>query len=155
MTTLRKVQVLLIVIHVACAAVQWVVSYQHGFISNYGLTGWLAATPLGSHFNLGGADGSHDVALANIPGFFKFFFNMGATVNALAWISYDWMSKITEANLVYLIIVGLRIFSIIVWAVTATALIAAAFQSNMLTNKIGIFLALGGLGILAGLDALI
>ena len=153
MTTLRKIQVLLAVVHIACAIVQWNSSYQDGFVSNYGLQGWLAATPLGSHFDLEGADGSHDVALANIPGFFRFFFDLGDTVNSLAWISYDWMSKITEANLVYLIIVGLRLFSIVVWGVTALALIAAVFRSNMTNSRIGLFLMLGGLGILSGMGA--
>ena len=155
MITLRKVSILLLIVHIAAAFVELTRSYNNGYLTNYGMDGWLANTPIGSHFDLESTDsGSHDVGLQGIetvPAIFRFLFDLGDTVNSLAIVNYDFMSEITAANFLFVLVLGLRIFSLAVWASSATALAQTVFQSNMLSSKVGLVMLFGGVGILSAL----
>ena len=156
MNVLRKLAILLLVVHIACAFVELTRSYNNGYLSSYGMGGWLAHTPIGSHFDLEDTgSGAHDVGLQGIetvPGIFRFLFDLGETVNRLAIVHYDFMSEITAANFLFVLVLGLRIFSLGVWASAATALARTVFQSNMLSSKVGLVMLFGGVGILSALD---
>ena len=155
MTALRKAAILLMVVHIAAAFVELTRSYYNGYLTGYGMDGWLAHTPIGSHFDLEATDsGSHDVGLQGIetvPRIFQFFFELGETVNRLAIVHYDFMSEITTANFLFVLVLGLRIFSIGVWASSAMALATTVFQSNLLASKVGLVMLFGGIGVLSAL----
>jgi len=155
MTVLRKAAILLMVVHIAAAFVELSRSYYNGYLTTYGMDGWLAHTPIGSHFDLEATDsGSHDVGLQGIetvPRIFQFFFELGETVNRLAIVHYDFMSEITTANFLFVLVLGLRIFSIGVWASSAMALATTVFQSNLLASKVGLVMLFGGIGVLSAL----
>lgn len=153
MTLLRKVSILLVVIHIGAAFIELTRSYNNGYLTNYGMDGWLAHTPVGSHFDLEStASGAHDVGLQGVqtvPGFLTFLFDLGDTVNSLAIIDYDWMSQITTANFFFVIILALRLFSLGVWFAAGASLVGTVFQSGMLTSKVGLVLLFGGIGVLS------
>lgn len=155
MITLRKLAILLLVVHIACGFVELTRSYNNGYITGYGMDGWLAHTPIGSHFDLESTDsGSHDVGLQGaetVPGLFRFLFDLGDTVNSLASVNYDFMGEISSANFLFVLVLGLRIFSIGVWASAAGALTRTVLQSNLLSSKVGLVMLFGGVGILSAL----
>ena len=155
MITLRRLQVLLVVVHVGAAFVQLVTTYFNGYFTHYGMDGWLAHTPIGAHFDLESSDiAAHDVDKANIPGMFRFIFNLGDTVNGLAWVDYDWMYKISSVNFLFILVLALRLFSIGMWFATAGALTKVVLDSNLLSSKVGLVVLFGGIGILSSLGIL-
>ena len=155
MITLRRLQILLIVVHVGAAFVQLVTSYYDGYVTDYGMDGWLAHTPIAAHFNLESQQaGAHDVTLQNVPGFFRFVFNLGDTVNGLARLDYQVLGAISAENFLYIAVLGLRVFSIAMWIATAGALIKIVLDSNLLSSKVGLVVLFGGLGVLSTLGIL-
>ena len=155
MITLRRLQVLLVVVHVGAAFVQLVTTYFNGYFTHYGMDGWLAHTPIGAHFDLESTDiGAHDVALTNVPEMFRFVFKLGDTVNGLAWVDYDWMHQISSVNFLFILVLALRLFSIGMWLATAGALIKVVLDSNLLSSKVGLVVLFGGIGILSMLGIL-
>ena len=155
MTTLRKAAVLLLVVHIAAAFVELTRSYYNGYLTGYGMDGWLAFTPIGSHFDLESTDsGSQDVGLQGIetvPRIFQFLFDLGDTVNSLAVVNYDFLGEISSANFLFVLVLALRIFSIGVWPAAAGALGMTVLQSNLLSSKMGLVMLFGGIGILSAL----
>ena len=140
----------MLIIHVGCAFLQLTVSYYSGQVTDYGMDGWLAVTPIGSHFDLEatGVD-APDVSLSNIPGFFTLFFDLGDTVNGFAVFKYGFLDQITEENLFYVIILGLRVVSVVVWIVVGGALIQMVLTSGLLGSRVGLIVLFGGIGILS------
>ena len=152
MITLRRLITLLVLMHIAMAFVTLVHTYFNGYFTNYGMDGWLASTPIGSHFDLESTDmGAEDVSLSDVPGFFRFFFDLGDTVNSLASIDYAVLSEISSVNFLYVLVLGLRLFSVIVWFTVAAALIKGVLESNLLGSKVGLVVLFGSIGILSGL----
>ena len=67
MITLRKVFHSVADSPYAAAFVELTRSYNGGYLTTYGMDGWLAHTPIGSHFDLESTDsGAHDVGLKEI-----------------------------------------------------------------------------------------
>ena len=155
MITLRRLNILLIVVHFGGAFVQLVTSYYDGHLTDYGMAGWLAHTPIGAHFDLDSTESrAQDVSLHNVPGFFRFLFDLGDSVNGLAAVSYDWMDEISSANFLFIVVLALRIFSIVMWFASAGALIKSALDSGLLSSKVGLVVLFGGAGILSALGIL-
>ena len=152
MITLRKLITLLTLVHIALAFVQLVHAYNHGYVTDYGMDGWLADTPVGAHFDLESRDpDAQDISLQDVPGFFRFFFDLGDTVNGLAVIDYDVLSEITSANFLYVLVLGLRLFSLGVWFTVGGTLIKGVLESNLLSSKVGLLVLFGSIGILSTL----
>ena len=153
MTTLRKTAILLVIVHIAAAFVELTRSYYNGFLTTYGMDGWLAHTPIGAHFDLEStASGAHDVGLKGIetvPGFLRFLFDLGDTVNSLASVNYDFLSEISAANFLFILVLALRLFSIGVWFAAAAALVQTVMGSGLLSSKVGLVMLFGSVGILA------
>lgn len=155
MSALRKLQILLIVVHVGAAFVEFGRAYNKGYLSGYGMDGFLAYTPIGSHFDLqSDSVETQDVTRQNVPGIFDFLFDLGDTVNGLAAINYDWLSAISTVNFLFFLVLALRLFSIAMWFATAGALTKIVLDSNLLTSKVGLVVLFGGIGILSTLGIL-
>lgn len=152
MITLRRLNVLLLVMHIAMAFVAGTKAYFDGYLSDHGVSGWLAFTPLSAHFDLeSSVSGARDVSLANVPGMFRFLFDLGDSVNSLASFDYPHLAAITTANFLFVLVLALRGFSLVVWFASAGALIKTALDSNMLSSKVGLAVLFGGIGILSAL----
>ena len=155
MITLRRLQMVLVVMHAVMAFVAATKSYFDGYITGYGWSGWLAHTPVAAHFDLEStAVGAHDVTMQNVPGMFRFLFELGDTVNALASFGYPHLGEITSANFLFVVVLALRLFSVSMWFATAGALIKAVIDSNLLSSKVGLVVLFGGIGILSTLGVL-
>ena len=152
MITLRRLNILLLVMHAAMAFVAGTKAYFDGYLSGHGISGWLAFTPVSAHFDLeSSASGARDVSLTDVPGMFRFLFDLGDSVNSLASFDYPHLAAITSANFLFVLVLGLRIFSVAMWFASAGALMKTALDSNLLSSKVGLVVLFGGIGILSAL----
>ena len=152
MSTIRKLLMLLLTVHVGAAFVEFTRSYFNGYYTNYGMSGWLANTPIGSHFDLESTQTeAQDLALSDVPGFFTFVFDLGDTVNSLASLNYEFLNQFSSANFLFVLVLALRLFSIGVWFAAAGGVIQTVLQSNLLSSKVGLVVLFGGIGVLSAL----
>ena len=152
MITLRKLLNFLAVAHVGAAFVALVTTYNNGYISDFGMSGWLAHTPIGSHFDLEANDSmAADVSQGNVPGFFRFMFDLGDTVNSFASFNYGFLGAISTENFLFLLVMGLRLLSIGIWFAVGGALVKTVLDSNLLSSKVGLVVLFGGIGVLSAL----
>ena len=152
MITLRRLNVLLLVMHVGMAFVAGTKAYFDGYLSDYGIGGWLAFTPLSAHFDLESGDSmAQDISPGNVPGMFRFLFDLGDSVNSLASFDYPHLAAITTANFLFVVVLALRIFSVVMWFASAGALVKTVLGSNLLSTKVGLVVLFGGIGILSTL----
>ena len=61
------------------------------------------------------------------------------------------LSAISSANFLYVLVLGLRLFSIGVWFTVGATLVKGVLESNLLSSKVGLVVLFGSLGILSGL----
>ena len=150
MVTIRRLLMLLLAAHIGAAFVALTKTYFAGYVTTYGMDGWLAFTPIGAHFDLESTSSrAPDVEVQNVPGFFTLVFNLGDTVNSLASFDYAFLSEISIANFLFVLVLALRIFSIGVWFAAAGALIQTVLASNLLSSKVGLVVLFGGIGVLS------
>ena len=89
--------------------------------------------------------------MADVPGMFRFLFDLGDSVNSLASFDYPHLAAITSANFLFVLVLGLRIFSVAMWFASAGALMKTALDSNLLSSKVGLVVLFGGIGVLSAL----
>ena len=145
-----KLLTLLIVIHLAMGFTQMSVSYFAGDVADYGTAGFVSHTPIGTFINLdaGPNDARCEFSLANPRAMFECANDLGDMINGLASFSYGFLTDIqSDAGMVYMLVIGFRIVSVIVWLSLGMALIYFLFDSNLLTSTLGLTLVGLGLGL--------
>ena len=152
---LVKLLIAVITIHLGMGATQVAVSYHAGDVADYGAAGIISHTPIGTFIDLDATSqtGGQQTNLSNIRQAFDVVNNTGDAINGLASFGYGFLQEIEpEDGMVYTVVMGLRVASVLFWIGLGLSLLYILFDSNLLTSKIG--LALVGLGIgLGGLSA--
>ena len=155
---LVKLLTALVVIHMGLGFTQMSVSYFAGDVADYGNAGWVSHTPIGKFIDL---DSDQQVQQnqanpSNLKRMLDFANNLGDSINGLASFGYGFLTDIQPSDgAVYMVVMGFRILSALIWIALGMSVIYFLFDSNLLTSKLGLLLVgLGsGLGILSGVGA--
>ena len=151
---LVKLLIILVTLHLGMGFTQMVVSYFAGDVENYGAAGWVSHTPIGTFIELDERPDERkqcEINFGNVRGVIECANDLGDMINGLASFGYGFLEDIApDQGLVYMLVVGFRLVSVLIWIGTGFALLYFLFDSNLLTSKLG--LAMVGLGL--GLGAL-
>ena len=144
---LVKLLTALVVIHMGLGFTQMSVSYFAGDVADYGSSGWISHTPLGTFMDLDSEQQiqSNQVSPSNLKGMLEFANNLGDSINGLASFGYGFLQDIQPSDgAVYMVVMAFRILSVLIWLALGMSLIYFLFDSNLLTSKVGLLLL--GLG---------
>ena len=156
---LIKLLIALVVIHLGLGFTQMVVSYYAGDVANYGASGWVSHTPIGTFMDLEDAD-PEDANPEDAPqGLLGVANNLGDMVNGLASFNYGFLSNIQPSDgIVYAVVMAFRIMSALFWLALALALLYLLFDSGLLrtvTGQIATGTVAAGAGIVSGIGAVL
>ena len=153
-----KILIGLVVIHLALGFTQMSLSYFAGDVAEYGAAGWVSHTPIGTFIDLEETPQDAAVNFTALDRIFDTVNKLGDSINGLLTLGYDFLTMIDSSDgLVYMLVIGIRAVSTLVWFALAMAGLYTLFDSNLLTSKLGLGLIAfgGGLTALAGAGALL
>ena len=145
---LVKVLVALVVIHLGMGFAQVAVNYFASDIADYGAAGWISHTPIGELVPLDNARELGDAAPK--PGQLEQVLSpairVGEMINGLASFGYGFLEAITpDDGFVYTLVMGFRVFSVLILIGVALRLLYVLFDSGILNSTFG--MAAVGLGV--------
>ena len=153
---LVKLLTALVVIHMGLGFTQMSVTYFGGGVADYGAAGWVSHTPIGTFVDLDSDQRmqSNQANPSNLKTIWDFANKLGDSINGLATFGYGFLQDIQPSDgVVYMVVMGFRILSALIWLGLGMTMIQLLFDSNLLTSPFGLA-AIGVGAVAAALSAI-